>query len=229
MSEQTPEEAGAFPVAPIKDSTPDKLTCPECSQTFESNLRLGAHRFHKHGVSGSAGHKKKDKKAPTSNAPKSKAKEPSDAVKRRRLETEARETLKRWRAEAGTVGLVIAPIPATYIARTDDEVIEAAVRLAGKNAKILEGLAAGGDVIAAIVVLRWLAGLGVAVGVQYGRVEVASTLAQRTGVTEVVVALEREGFVEVEPVEPEGSEDANRAADEGEPVGVPSTPAVALV
>lgn len=47
--EQEDEETGSS----------DELVCPDCDAgPFTSKLSLGAHRYHKHGVKGTAGHKK---------------------------------------------------------------------------------------------------------------------------------------------------------------------------
>jgi hypothetical protein len=150
---------------------------------------------------------------------------PPETPDARALKQKARSSLIRWRSELGAGGLLIVPVPATYIARTDDEVIEAMVTLAGRNAKLLAGLAAGGDLLAAIVVMRWAAGLGVAAGVQWGRVAPDSTLAQTFGVTDIVIDLEREGMVGVERTG-DGEAPSSTVPDFD---GRPSAPAVVAV
>lgn len=159
-------------------------------------------------------HKGGRKKTPAANKPgraktTRNAPTPSEDDQRRA----AAKAIRKWRSEVGLVGLTVAPVPATYVLRTDDEVIDAMVRLAGKNAKALEMLARGEDVLAALVVLRWAGGLAVATGVQFGQLPPDHRMAQMSGVTEIVADLEVEGLVSVE-----GVGDADGFTDQAEPV-----------
>jgi hypothetical protein len=152
-------------------------------------------------------------------------KAPTDAA----LKRDALKSLERWRAELGAGGLYIAPVPATYIAQTDDEVLAAAVELAARNGKVLRALAGGGDVLAGLVLLRWAAGLGVAVGVHTGRVGADSVIAETFGIDRVVADLEQRGFVSVEAVEhvePDGRP-AGVASEDGTDSAEPELPGVA--
>lgn len=133
------------------------------------------------------------------------------------LKAEAKASLVKFRSEIYAGGMMIVPVPATYVGRTDDEVLDAMVRLAGRNARFLAGLASGGDLLAVIMIGRWCAGLGVATGVQFGRLAPDSKLAETFGVRQIVDELASEGFLEVVAADqPEGipSSDASPAEDE---------------
>jgi hypothetical protein len=146
--------------------------------------------------------KAKSKAKPATEAQAKQRANASQTAKRKRVEAEARTVLVKWRSEFGTLALTRAPVVGVYVLRTDDEVIDAAVRLAGKNARLLEGLAASGDLLAVLVLARWAGGLAVAFGVETGRVDPASTIATAMGLDKVIADLEREGLVTV--VGPEG-------------------------
>jgi hypothetical protein len=134
------------------------------------------------------------------------------ALKNRKLAADATKALKRFRSEiyAGTV--TVAPIPATYVGRTDDEVIDAMVRLLGRNARLLTAVASGGDLLAVVTVGRWVVGLGTAVGVQTGRVDVDSQASKIAGLPQIVEDLVAEGFVAVEPAPGVSSPHADETA-----------------
>lgn len=153
-------------------------------------------------------------------AHKAKAKDRTVSV----LRADARKTLIRWRSEAGTAGLLVAPVTATYIARTPDEVIDAALDLAGENAKYLSLIAAGGNLLAALVLLRWAGGLGVSVGVELGRIPADGPLADSFGLAEIVTDLEAKGILGTTPIEEPDVNDADLPDESPAPAGLAILP-----
>jgi hypothetical protein len=204
------DESAEFPVPEIAEVIPKRKTNRTASQ-----LRVQAENLAKgrQARKDKVAERKAEREAPAKAAAAAVVESPDV----RAVKTKARDSLRKWRAEIGAGGLLIAPVPATYVAQTPDDVIEAMVQLAGRNAKFLAAIAKGGDLLAAIVVLRWAAGLGVATGVQFERFAPDSALAQTFGVTDIVIDLEKQGVLRIEPIEPKAPE-GSWAEGEGEPV-----------
>lgn len=149
---------------------------------------------------GSRSKKKSKTKTPAKTPP---SKGPADAKEATPEQlAEVSSALRSWCADLGTAGLMVAPVPAAYILNTPEEVIESATRLAGTNPKIVEFITGGSNVVAALVVLRWLAGLGVAGAVQFEKLPADHILARKTGVTDVVDGLIEEGWIVAEEPNP---------------------------
>lgn len=209
MTETNPGDE-PFPVPPIDEPAPAPATPAPATSSRKSHHRrkgtpAGSSRPGAHGG---------DTTAATA------------AKKRTKLETEARRSLQRFRAEFGAGMMMVVPVPAAYVARTDDEVIEAMVKLAGRNAKLLQAIASGGDLLAVVTVGRWVAGLGAATAVQFGRMAPDSRAAATLGITDLVVELERDGFIGVEDALESGDGDTIPGDVDLDRIGSPAGPRV---
>lgn len=125
--------------------------------------------------------------------PKSKGSAPSEVQ-------EVREALNDAITKAGGLMFPVLPVTGGYCLTTGDQFGDAIARLAAKNPKLLASLSKSSSIMDYIAIGSWLAGLGVALGVEFGKIPHNSGAADVFGVTDVIETL----GIEIE--ETDGSE-----------------------
>lgn len=98
---------------------------------------------------------------------------------------EVRDALADAVTKAGALMLPVVPIPGAYCVQTGEDFADAVARLAAKNPKLLKQLRSSSSVMDYVAIGSWLAGLGIAVGVQFGKVPANSGAADVFGITDI--------------------------------------------
>ena len=86
---------------------------------------------------------------------------------------------------AGGLMIAVTPIPGTYLVQTADDFATSLTNLAAKNPKLLKSLQSGTSVMDYVAIGAWLAGLGIAVAVQFGQVQADGPAAKIYGIDQI--------------------------------------------
>lgn len=136
---------------------------------------------------------------------------------------EVRQALADAVSKAGGLMMPVVPIPGAYCLKTSEDFADAVARLAAKNPKLLKSLSSSSSAMDYIVIGSWLAGLGVAVGVQFQRMPYNGAAADVFGIKEIVEELgfETEDADDAEP-EPADRGGVSPASILGASTGTPA-------
>lgn len=159
--------------------------CPECGAEFASKLRLGNHRWGKHGIRGSSSKSKSKRKSTAKTTSAAPGNTGGRVAGRAAMLKEARSALAEAMTMSGEMMVFVVPIPGTYCVQTADEFADAVMRIAAKNDKVLKWLVSGGTMIDYAALGSWTIGLGVALAVQTNRIAPDAPIAQRRGITAI--------------------------------------------